>query len=120
MKLKIIGFAVLSLVVLSCASKSSTVASTSTKETKASAPAQDPKASAATKAQAEGPKPRPMPNVAEGKSLYENNCAKCHKLFEAKEFSKEEWGPILVRMQKKAHLSDDEMAGISNYIYTQL
>lgn len=59
-------------------------------------------------------------SVAEGKNLYENNCAKCHKLYDAKEFSAEEWKPILVSMQKKAHLNDAEIATISNYINSQL
>ena len=55
-----------------------------------------------------------------GKDIYENNCAKCHRLFEATEYKKEEWAPILVEMQKKAHLNDAQMASISNYIYAQL
>lgn len=58
--------------------------------------------------------------LAEGKDLYENNCAKCHRLFEATEYKKEDWSPILVEMQKKAHLNDAQMASISNYIYAQL
>lgn len=58
--------------------------------------------------------------LTEGKDLYENNCSKCHKLFEATEYSKVDWAPILVEMQKKAHLDDAQMASISNYIYAQL
>lgn len=59
-------------------------------------------------------------SIVEGKNLYENNCANCHKLYGAKEFSAEEWKPILYSMQKKAHLNDVEMATISNYINSQL
>jgi cytochrome c5 len=40
------------------------------------------------------------PELAEGKNIYENNCAKCHKLYDPKSHSAEEWTPILVRMQK--------------------
>ncbi len=58
--------------------------------------------------------------LAEGKDLYENNCAKCHDLFKPNDFSKEAWAPILVSMQEKASLSDTHMASISNYIYAQL
>lgn len=58
--------------------------------------------------------------LAEGKESYENNCAKCHRLFEATEYSKENWAPILVKMQMKAKLDDAQMASISNYIYAQL
>lgn len=55
-------------------------------------------------------------SLEEGKSLYESNCAKCHKLYEPTEFSKEDWKPIVRRMQKKAHLSDEQGTSIYNYI----
>lgn len=58
--------------------------------------------------------------LADGKGLYENNCARCHKLYEPKKFTQEEWKPILVRMQKKAKLDDVKMASITNYIHSQL
>ncbi|MDQ6469109.1 cytochrome c [Flavobacterium sp. LHD-80] len=60
------------------------------------------------------------PELAAGKSLYENSCAKCHKLYEPTKFTKEEWQPILVRMQKKAKVDDTNMASITNYIHSQL
>lgn len=60
------------------------------------------------------------PELAEGKNLYENSCAKCHKLYEPKKFSQEDWKPILTRMQKKAHLDDTQIASVSNYITSQL
>lgn len=55
-----------------------------------------------------------------GKDIYQNNCAKCHVLYAAKEFKKEEWSIILVKMQRKAKLDDTQMELISSYIYTQL
>lgn len=60
------------------------------------------------------------PELAAGQDLYTNNCAKCHKLYEPKKFTKEEWTPILVRMGKKAHLDETQMASITNYIDSQL
>ncbi|KIA94660.1 MULTISPECIES: cytochrome c [unclassified Flavobacterium] len=60
------------------------------------------------------------PAVATGQNLYDNNCGKCHKLFKATDFTKEDWKPILVRMQKKAHLDDAQMASVSDYITSQL
>ncbi|RZJ28578.1 MAG: cytochrome c [Flavobacterium sp.] len=54
--------------------------------------------------------------VAQGKSIYEGSCAKCHKLFSPTDFSSAEWGPILMRMQPKAHLQDADMALVSDYI----
>lgn len=98
MKFKIFVLAILAAVVYSCASKSAVVNS----------PAKETKTMVLTT------------ELAAGKTAYENNCAKCHKLFAPKEFSKEDWAPILVKMQQKAHLSDVEMAPITNYIYTQL
>jgi cytochrome c5 len=59
-------------------------------------------------------------DLAAGKTSYENNCAKCHNLYAASDFTKEDWKPIMIRMQKKAHLDDAQMAEISNYIYSQL
>lgn len=58
--------------------------------------------------------------LMEGKSLYENSCARCHKLYESREYSQEDWKPILIRMQKKAHLDDVQISSISNYIMSQL
>ncbi|CAD0005734.1 cytochrome c [Flavobacterium chungangense] len=60
------------------------------------------------------------PELAEGKSLYENSCARCHKLYEPKKFTQEKWKPILERMQKKAKLDDVKMASVTNYIHSQL
>lgn len=56
------------------------------------------------------------PEMYEGKTLYENNCASCHKLYETKAFSVEEWQPILKRMQKKAKLQDADMEKINTYL----
>ena len=56
------------------------------------------------------------PELAEGKNLYENNCAKCHKLYDRHEFSAEEWTPITLRMQKKAKIQDAEREKIYNYL----
>jgi cytochrome c5 len=54
--------------------------------------------------------------LAEGKTLYENSCVRCHKLYEPLEFSKKDWKPIVVRMQKKAHLDDMQGNSIYNYL----
>ncbi len=58
--------------------------------------------------------------VEEGKSIYENNCAKCHKLFAPTDRTLEEWGPILAKMQPKAHLDDAQMALIHEYIKSEI
>jgi len=53
---------------------------------------------------------------AEGKSLYENKCNTCHGLFNSTDFTKEEWGPIMAKMQIKAQIDDAQTAKIYNYI----
>lgn len=55
-------------------------------------------------------------DIAEGKSLYENNCAHCHKLYDPKQFSAEEWKPIMQRMQKNAQLTDEQGMKVYNYL----
>lgn len=56
--------------------------------------------------------------LAEGKSLYGMNCAKCHELYDAKSFTAEEWTPIVLRMQKKAKISDEHREKIYAYLTT--
>ncbi len=102
MKAKIFTLAAITLLAVSCGTKKTAPAATPAPAVTAAAPA------ALT------------PELAAGKSMYENNCAKCHKLFEPKKFTQEEWAPILVKMQKKAHLDDTQMASITNYIHSQL
>ncbi len=102
MKYKVLALSVLSVIIYSCASKSGVASSDSNKT----------ETTAATKATVL------TPELAEGKSLYENNCAKCHKLYDTKAFSAEEWKPIVARMQKKAHL--DELSGQKIYNYVSM
>ena len=48
--------------------------------------------------------------------LYENNCGKCHALFSADKFTKEQWEPIVLRMQKKARITDEQRDLVFNYL----
>ncbi|MHC0445750.1 cytochrome c [Flavobacterium sp. 3-218] len=93
------------LALASCGTKKTTAVA----ETKATAPVETAQVTAAL-----------TPELAEGKNLYENSCARCHKLYEPKQFTKEDWAPILAIMQKKAKLDDVKMASITNYIHSQL
>ena len=105
MKYKIVSLAVLAVIIYSCAAKSS-------------APTAEVKPAPAPN----GNKPETAlvltPELMEGKNLFENNCAKCHRLYDRKEFSAEEWKPIVARMQKKAHL--DDLAGEKIYSYVTM
>ena len=103
MKYKIIALAALAVIIYSCAAKSSPP--TATAEVKP-----------APKAEVKNIATVMTPELAEGKNLYENNCAKCHKLYDTKEFSAEDWKPIVSRMQKKAHLDDLAGEKIYNYV----
>lgn len=99
MKYKVLTLVVLAALIYSCASKSSIPTKEVTKV--------EPTVTATTVMTAE---------LVEGKTLYENNCAKCHDLYNTKEFSAEEWKPIVIRMQKKAHLDDIQGQKIYNYV----
>ena len=97
MKIKILIFLVLTFIIISCSPKTIPMIAT-------------PKVAdvKVTKAMTS--------ELAEGMYLYENNCAKCHKLYSPKDFNEEEWKPIVNRMQKKAHLTDLEGQKIYNYL----
>jgi len=106
MKSKILVLAAVTVLLVSCGTQKSAAVAT-TKEPTAPV-TETTKAVALT------------PELAEGKNLYENSCARCHKLYDANKFTHEEWKPILARMQKKAKLDDTQMASISHYITSQL
>ncbi|WP_298221733.1 cytochrome c [Flavobacterium sp.] len=129
MKLKILGLAVIAAVVYSCASKSAVASSSQASPAAPETPATPAVAIGKSMEKVAAPTPPKdskgniaavTSELSAGKTNYENNCAKCHKLFDPRDFSKAEWAPILVTMQKKAHLTDAEMAPITNYIYTHL
>ena len=97
MKYKVLALAVAATVIYSCASKSETTAATTPKE--------EIKFAAVM-----------TPELAEGKSLYENSCSRCHKLYDAKDFSAEQWKPIVLRMTPKARLNEVQGQKIYNYL----
>ncbi len=102
MKLKITLLAILSLLIYSCATKSSVPTEVVKKE--------EPQLVFATVL---------TPELAEGKMLYENNCNKCHELYDTKAFSAEKWKPIVEDMRKKAELSEADGSKIFSYVTMQ-
>ncbi len=58
--------------------------------------------------------------LAEGKTTFENNCARCHQLYSPNEFDKTEWKKITNRMQNKAHLDDVQIEKVYQYIVSNL
>lgn len=113
MKYKVLSLVVLSVIIYSCASKSNVPTAEVKKTESAPAVTIAPEVTVTSAA----PVATVMtPELAEGKSLYDNNCANCHKLYDAKDFSAEEWKPIVSRMLKKAHLDDLQGQKIYNYL----
>jgi hypothetical protein len=92
MRYKVLALPVLALVLYSCSSKSSIPT-------------------------VEVPKEKVLsPELAEGKSLFENSCGRCHQLYNAKDYTAEQWKPIVKRMQKEANLDDAQGLKIYNYL----
>ena len=95
MKIKVFGLAIAAVVISSCASK---------------------KVVQTSKTDNMGKTIELTAEQQHGKSLFEANCGKCHKLFEPSKHNPEEWKVTLARMQKKAKISDEETASIYNYL----
>lgn len=118
MKIRIVALAVVGIFIFSCAPKVITPAP------KEIAPAQevqkdDEVAVSVNKNLlpiADANTPSKSMVLAEGKNLFENNCAKCHKLYDPSDFNAEQWKPIMLSMQKKAKLQDAEREKIYNYL----
>lgn len=54
-------------------------------------------------------------SIAEGKSIYEASCARCHKLFSPAKHTKEDWVGVLDRMAPKAKINEEQKHLV--YIY---
>ena len=107
MKLKIISVAIIGILIYSCSPK---ITPQVTEASNVKGDTEEPAISSASL-------PVSLPtNTPDGKSIYENNCAQCHKLYEPKSYSRQAWIPILYDMQKKAKLSDAEMDKILAYL----
>lgn len=55
-------------------------------------------------------------NLAQGKQIFENSCAKCHDLPDPKEFSSVDWVGIMNSMAPQAKLTDLEHQWVYKYI----
>lgn len=54
----------------------------------------------------------------EGKTIWQANCQKCHKLFEPESHTVAKWEGILQRMSKKAKLNDVDAGKVRAYVIT--
>ena len=57
-----------------------------------------------------------LEDLNHGRSAYVQNCAACHDLHEASEFSSSEWKRVMVKMSRKAHLDDATSDSILHYL----
>jgi len=62
------------------------------------------------------PQKTPSDALAQGKDLYENRCAKCHKLYAASDYNIQRWPRILNSMQYKAKITDQQKELILSYL----
>lgn len=54
--------------------------------------------------------------LEEGRTIYTNNCGKCHKLFQPAQKSLSKWENVLPRMIKKAKLSEEQGNLVRAYV----
>lgn len=58
----------------------------------------------------------PTTEIAEGSTLYQENCGKCHKLKTVTSYSAEEWQKIVPRMAKKAKIDASAESKVLAYV----
>ena len=56
--------------------------------------------------------------LAEGKTIFETKCARCHKLYVPASHNFDAWERILPKMSQNAKLSDDKAALVRAYVLT--
>lgn len=54
--------------------------------------------------------------MAEGKTIWESSCNKCHKLFEPQSRNVVKWEAVLPRMVIKAHLTQEQAGMVRAYL----
>jgi cytochrome c len=62
----------------------------------------------------------PAGETETGRKIYYAKCAKCHKFYDPKQYSDEEWNMWMGKMKKKAKLSDEQERMLLTYIDTTL
>lgn len=64
----------------------------------------------------EGTKANTVEQLAMGKTIFDNSCAKCHDLPNPTDHSAQDWVGIMNAMAPKAKLNDAQHATVYNYI----
>lgn len=63
-----------------------------------------------------GSKLKKEKQIAEGKTIFENSCHKCHALPEPKAFTDEQWVGLVNAMAPKAKLTDEQGKLVYEYV----
>jgi len=58
----------------------------------------------------------PPAALAEGRMVYANKCAKCHKFYDPAKYDNAEWRMWMRKMSKKARLTESEDALLAKYL----
>ncbi len=58
----------------------------------------------------------PNEQIATGKTIFEDNCNKCHDLPKPGEYDMQAWNDILPKMFEKANLADDKGKMVRAYV----
>jgi hypothetical protein len=59
---------------------------------------------------------KPEVKYLEGKTLFDNNCGKCHDLFHPSQYTKAQWSKIVPAMAKEAKLNAEQENQILLYV----
>ena len=54
--------------------------------------------------------------IAQGKTIFENSCNKCHKLYDPTQFTSVQWVGIMNAMAPKAKLTDEQHQWVYDYV----
>ena len=63
-----------------------------------------------------GPKYTSSEKLAQGQTIYENSCNKCHKLMDPAKHDDKGWIKTLSRMAPRAKLTDDQHQMVYDYL----
>jgi len=55
-------------------------------------------------------------DYSEGRDLYISKCGGCHQLFDPNTYNKSEWNKIMMAMQLKSKINDQQKSDIINWI----
>ncbi|MFY1047962.1 cytochrome C [Chryseobacterium sp. GP-SGM7] len=54
--------------------------------------------------------------IAQGKTIYESSCNRCHKLYEPTQFTSVQWVGIMNAMAPKAKLTEEQHQWVYDYV----